>query len=87
MPKPNLVPSEPESRKPPKKMPPTPEQIAKIATAKLKRPVGTPEKAEISLRVVLPRVVLERLMARASRDRYPSLAAWVEAMLGREGKG
>jgi hypothetical protein len=78
---------EPESRKPPKKIPPTPEQIAKVVTAKLKSPVGQLDKAEITLRLVLPRAVLERLMARASRESYPSLAAWVEAVLEREGKG
>jgi hypothetical protein len=67
MPKPNLVPPEPESQKSPK-IPPTPEQIAKIVTAKLKSPVGTPDKAEITVRLVLARAVLERLHARAVRE-------------------
>ena len=30
---------------------------------------------------------LERLLARAHREEYPSLAAWVQAVLEREGKG
>ena len=33
---------------------PTPEQIAKIVVAKLKSPVGQPEKAEVPLKLVLP---------------------------------
>jgi hypothetical protein len=86
MPKPDLVPSEPESRKPPKKIPPTPEQIAKVVTDKLKSPPGQADKAEVTLKVVLPRVVVERLMARASREGYPSLAALVQAVLEREGR-
>jgi hypothetical protein len=56
-------------------------------TAKLKSPVGMPDKAELALRVVLPRAVIERLMARAHRENYPSLAAWVQAVLEGEGKG
>ena len=66
---------------------PTPEQIATVVTAKLKSPVGLPDKAELALRVVLPRAVLERLMARAHRENYPSLAALVQTVLEREGKG
>ena len=87
MPKPSPIAPEPEPRKPPKKIPPTPEQIAKIVTAKLKSPAGSPEKVELSLKVVLPRAAIERLMARAHRENYPSLAAWVQAVLEREGKG
>ena len=83
MPKPSLLPPEPEPRKPPKKIPPTPEQIAKIVTAKLKSPVGMPDKAELALRIVLPRAVLERLMARSSRENYAILAARVQALLER----
>ena len=45
-----------------------------------------PDKAEITLRLVLPRAVLERLSARAIREDYPSLAALVQAVLEREGK-
>jgi len=85
MPKLSLVP--PVPRKDPKKVAPTPEQIAKIVTAKLKSPVGQPDKAEITLRLVLPRAVLERLTARAHREEYPSLAALVQAVLEREGNG
>jgi hypothetical protein len=70
-----------------RRKPPTPEQIAKVVTAKLKSPVGLPDKAELALKVVLPRAVLERLMARAHRENYPSLAAWVQAVLEREGQG
>jgi len=79
MPKPSHLPPEPEPRKGPKKIPPTPEQVAKVVTAKLKSPVGLLDKAELALRVVLPRPVIERLMARAHRENYPSLAAWVQA--------
>jgi hypothetical protein len=84
MPKPSIFP--PEPRKGPQKVAPTAEQIAKVVTAKLKSPVGMPDKAEITLRLVLPRAVLERLSARAIREDYPSLAALVQAVLEREGK-
>jgi hypothetical protein len=70
----------------PKKIEPTPEQIAKVVVAKLSSPVGTPDKAEITLRLSLPRAVLDRLMARLSRESYPGLAAWGEAVLEREAK-
>jgi hypothetical protein len=80
MPKPSLIPPAPESRKPPKKIPPTPEQIAKVITAKLPSPVGMPEKAEISLRLVLPRAALERLSARAIRQQR-NLEALVQEIL------
>jgi hypothetical protein len=56
-------------------------------TDDLKRPVGQPDKAELALRIGLPRAVLERLIPRAHRESYPNLAAWVQAMLEREGKG
>jgi hypothetical protein len=46
-----------------------------------------PDKAEITLRLSLPRAVIERLMSRASRENYPSLAAWVQAVMEREGEG
>ena len=85
MPKPSLVPAEP--RKTPQKVAPTPEQIAQVVTAKLKSPAGLPDKAKLALRVVLPRAVIERLIARAHREAYPSLTAWVQAVLEREGKG
>ena len=41
----------------------------------------------LPLKVELPRAVLERLMARARRENYPNLAALVQAVLAREGKG
>lgn len=86
MPKPSsLVSPDPKPRKGRQKVAPTPEQIAKTVTAKLKSPVGQPDKAEIALRLVLPRTVLERLMVRAHREEHPSLAAWVQAVLEREG--
>jgi hypothetical protein len=85
MPTPSLVP--PAPRKGPQKVGPTPEQLAQVVTAKLKSPVGQPTKAELTLRLVLPRAVLERLMVRAHREAYPSLAALVQALLEREGKG
>ena len=57
-----------------------------MVTAKLKSPVGLPDKAELALKVVLPRVVIERLMVRARRENSPSLAAWARAVLEREGR-
>ena len=58
----------PLAKAPARRAPPTPEQTAKIVVAKLKSPVGLPDKAEISLRLSLPRAVLERLTARAMRE-------------------
>jgi hypothetical protein len=49
--------------------------------------VGLADKAEITLSLVRPAAVLERLTAWAQRENYPSLAAWVQAVLEREGKG
>ena len=43
----------------------TPEDIAKATVAKLSSPVGAPDKAELPVRLVLPRTGLERLIARA----------------------
>ena len=83
MPEPSLVP--PEPRKGPRTIAPTPEQIATIVAAKLKSPVGQPDKAELPLKLVLPRAVLERLMARGHREAYPSLAALVQTALVRVG--
>lgn len=48
--------------------------------------LGQPNKTEIPLRLVLPRAVFERLTARAVRENFPSLVAWVQAVLEREGK-
>jgi hypothetical protein len=86
MPKPSPIAQEPEPRKPPQKVAPAPEQIAQIVAAKLTSLAGMPDKAELSLKVVLPRAVIERLMVRTSREKYPSLVAWVQAVLEREGK-
>jgi hypothetical protein len=83
-PKPGLVPLGP--RKGRQKVAPTPEQTAKVVTAKLKSPVGQPDKAALMLRVVLPRAVIERLVVRARREGSPSLAAWVQGVLVREGQ-
>jgi len=84
MPKPSIFP--PELRKGPQKIALTREQIAAGVTAKLKSPVGMPDKAELPLKLVLPRAVIERLMVRAGREGAPSLAAWVQAVLVREGQ-
>ena len=84
-PNPSLFPLEPEPRKGPKKIPPTPEQTAKIVMAKLKSPVGIPDKAELAPRLSLPRAVIERLMVRARRD-GSRVAAWVQGVLVREGQ-
>ena len=46
MPTPSLVPPEPP-RKGPQKVAPTPEQIAQVVTAKLKSPVGQPDKSRV----------------------------------------
>ena len=46
----------------------TPEEIARATVAKLSSPVGAPDKAELAVRLVLPRAALERLIARAIRD-------------------
>jgi len=84
MPKPSLFP--PEPRKGPQKVAPTPEHVAKIVTANRASPVGMPDKAELPLKLVLPRAVIERLMVRARREGSPSLAAWVQGVLVREGQ-
>jgi hypothetical protein len=68
-----------------RRKPPTPEQIAKVVVAKLKSPVGMPDKAELPLRLILPRAVIERLMVRSSCENYATLAALVQAVLEREG--
>ena len=93
MPRPRREPSPDErqaalplAKAPARRAPPTPEAIAKIVVAKLTSPVGFPDKAEVTPRLSLPRAVCERLMARASREGYPSFAAWVQAVLEREGK-
>jgi hypothetical protein len=47
---------------------PTPEAIAKTVTDRDASPIGQPELAMITLRLALPRAVLERLRARAIRE-------------------
>jgi hypothetical protein len=75
MPRPRREPSPDErqaalplAKAPARRTPPTPEQVAKAVTDKRPSPVGQPTKVEISLRLVLPRAVLERLSARAIRE-------------------
>jgi hypothetical protein len=79
MPKLTLVPPPPR-KDDPQKGPPTPEQIAKKATNRRLSPPGQPEKAVVTLRLLLPRPLVERLSARAIREDVP-LAAVVEAIL------
>jgi hypothetical protein len=60
---------------PARRKPPTPEQIAKIVTAKLKSPVGQRAKAEIA----------RAPDGAGASGGYPSLAALVQDALEREG--
>jgi hypothetical protein len=60
--------------------------MAKTVTDERPSPPEAADKAEIALRLVLPRAVLERLMARAHREGQPSLAALVQAVLERDGR-
>jgi hypothetical protein len=46
----------------------TPEQVAKKAVAKRPSPAGRPDKVEVTLRLALPRALMERLSARAIRE-------------------
>ena len=66
MPKPRPFPLEP--RKGPRKIPPTPEQMAKGATSRRPSPPGQPDKAVVTLRLLLTRAIVERLSARAIRE-------------------
>ena len=59
---------------------PTPEQIAKTVTDKRPSPPGQLEKAELTLRLVLPRSALERLTARAIREQR-KLEALIQEIL------
>jgi len=75
MPRPSRAPSPDErqatlplAKAPARRAPPTPDQTARIVVAKLTSPVGFPDKAELTLRLSLPRAVLERLAARAMRE-------------------
>ncbi len=58
----------PLAKAPARRTAPTPEQVAKAVTDKRPSPPGQPTKVEISLRLALPRAVLERLSARAIRE-------------------
>jgi hypothetical protein len=78
MPKPNIIP--PEPRKGPRKIPPTPEQMAKTATSRRPSPPGQPDKAVVTLRLLLTRPIVERLSARAIREGV-QLEAVVEEIL------
>jgi hypothetical protein len=72
---------------PARRKPPTPEHIAKVVTAKLKSPVRMPDKAELTLHVVLPRAVIERLMVRAHRENYPQPRGVGAGGVGAGGEG
>ena len=58
----------PLAKAPARRAAPTPEAIAKTVTDRDPSPVGMPELAAITLRLALPRAVLERLRARALRE-------------------
>lgn len=58
----------PLAKAPARRAAPTPEEIAKTVTDRNPSPPGQLDKAEITLRLVLPRTVLERLRARAIRE-------------------
>jgi hypothetical protein len=75
MPRPRREPSPDErqtalplAKAPARRAVPTPEQVAKAVTDRNPSPAGQLDKAEITLRLVLPRAVLERLRARAIRE-------------------
>jgi hypothetical protein len=58
----------PLAKAPARRATPTPEAIAKKVTDRDPSPVGLPDKAEITLRLSLPRAVLERQRVRALRE-------------------
>ena len=60
----------------------TPEQIAKAVVAKRPSPVGMPDRAELTVRLILPRPVLERLTVRAIREQC-KLEAVIQEILGK----
>ncbi len=75
MPRPRRAPSPDErqaalplAKAPARRVAPTPEAIAKTVTDRDPSPPGQPELAAITLRLALPRAVLERLRARAIRE-------------------
>jgi hypothetical protein len=70
----------PLAKAPARRTTPTPEAIAKTVTDRDPSPVGQLGKAEITLRLVLPRAVLEQLRARAIRERR-KLEALIQEIL------
>jgi hypothetical protein len=70
----------PLAKAPARRATPTPEAIAKAVTDRDPSPVGMPELAAITLRLALPRAVLERLRARALREQR-KLEALVQEIL------
>jgi hypothetical protein len=70
----------PLAKAPARRTPPTPEAIAKTVTDRDPSPPGMPELAAITLRLALPRAVLERLRARAIREQR-KLEALVQEIL------
>ncbi len=46
----------------------TPEQLAKRLVARRPSPPGIPDRAELTLKISLPRTLLQRLTARAIRE-------------------
>jgi hypothetical protein len=70
-------------RKGPQKAGLTPEQVAKKVGDRLSSPVGQPGRVELTLHLVLPRAVFERLSARAVREGR-SVGAIVAEVLERE---
>ena len=93
MPRPRRAPSPDErqatlplAKAPARRATPTPEAIAKTVTDRDPSPVGQPNKAEITLRLSLPRAVLERLRARAIREGRKLEALVQEILAGRATK-
>ena len=70
----------PLAKAPARRAAPTPEAIAKTVTDRDPSPVGMPELAAITLRLALPRAVLERLRARALREQR-KLEALIQEVL------
>jgi hypothetical protein len=70
-----------------RRKPPTPEQIAQVVRAKLKSPVGMPDRAELPLKIVLPRAVVERLMVRAHSGELPESGGVGAGGVGAGGEG
>jgi hypothetical protein len=87
MPRPRREPSPDErqatlplAKAPARRATPTPDSIAKKVTDRDPSPVGLPNRAEITLRLSLPRAVLERLRVRAIREQR-KLEALIQEIL------